>query len=328
MCITLSLSPAAGFRKRVGIQQCYQPFKQHCGDDVHGQFPDQGTIERTKKEHAGNADAPPTPDETEQEYTPSVQSPDASVSNGLRGAVLTTCIGVVSVVVLGEKGGCQFPPGLPQPATAAAPATWTADRSVPTIVVEVPGGHPKETFAGVYEAIGMNTWKLQPPGCNGWLYLDANDYWVLTNIASEVGPTSSKGHIHSIEKADGRPPTEVGLWVANTGLNKAWQSEPIAVRAGNRGYDGDDEDTDEREQLCHVFGTTDPEHRDPAVGDPCPTRHGFDDLTKLAAVSRLHSRIATALGRRGRIATRTDDGDGIDAATHEPILSRLKAHDE
>ena len=90
-------------------------------------------------------------------------------------------------------------------------------------------GHAKARFAGEYKATGENTWGAAS-GC--WLYLDKNDYWMITDKASEVGPYSSRGHIHSKERARGRAPTEMRAWVANTGENNAWQDAPeILVEA-------------------------------------------------------------------------------------------------
>ena len=109
-------------------------------------------------------------------------------------------------------------------------------------------GHAKARFAGEYKAAGENTWGTAS-GC--WLYLDKNDYWMITDKASEVGPYSSRGHIHSKEQARGRAPTEMMAWVSNRELKlsgklgrKVWQDEPeifidAAVRPGGEGSGGD-----------------------------------------------------------------------------------------
>ena len=96
-------------------------------------------------------------------------------------------------------------------------------------------GHAKARFAGEYKAAGENTWGAAS-GC--WLYLDKNDYWMITDNEIEVGPHSSRGHIHSKEKARGRAPTEMRAWVSNTGDklgSKVWQDAPeILVDAAVR----------------------------------------------------------------------------------------------
>ena len=87
-------------------------------------------------------------------------------------------------------------------------------------------GHAKARFAGAYKAAGENTWgaaaRAGASGC--WLYLDKNDYWMITDKETNVGPHSSRGHIHSKEKARGRAPTEMRVWVYYWG--KAWQDAP------------------------------------------------------------------------------------------------------
>ena len=80
-------------------------------------------------------------------------------------------------------------------------------------------GHAKARFAGEYKPAGENTWGAAS-GC--WLYLDKNDYWMITDKASEVGPYSCRGHIHSKEQARGRAPTEMRAWVSTPG----WQDAP------------------------------------------------------------------------------------------------------
>ena len=116
------------------------------------------------------------------------------------------------------------------------------------VYVRIPDGHAKARFAGEYKAAGKNTWGAAS-GC--WLYLDKNDYWMITDKASEVGPYSSRGHIHSKEQARGRAPTEMMAWVSNTASwrmsslhRKVWQDAPeifvdAAVRPGGEGSGGD-----------------------------------------------------------------------------------------
>ena len=105
------------------------------------------------------------------------------------------------------------------------------------VYVRIPDGHAKARFAGEYkpevfwglssEYSPQNTWRAAS-GC--WLYLDKNDYWMITDNEIEVGPHSSRGHIHSKEKARGRAPTEMRAWVSHNG--KAWQDAPeILVEA-------------------------------------------------------------------------------------------------
>ena len=125
------------------------------------------------------------------------------------------------------------------------------------VYVRIPDGHAKARFAGEYkpevfwglssEYSPQNTWRAAS-GC--WLYLDKNDYWMITDNEIEVGPHSSRGHIHSKEKARGRAPTEMMAWVSNTPLRlgsqhrKVWQDAPeifidAAVRPCGEGSGGD-----------------------------------------------------------------------------------------
>ena len=101
-------------------------------------------------------------------------------------------------------------------------------------------GHAKARFAGEYKAAGENTWGAAS-GC--WLYLDKNDYWMITDNEIEVGPHSNRGHIHSKEKARGRAPTEMRAWVSGIPCTPIWRDAPeilvdAAVRPLGAGSDG------------------------------------------------------------------------------------------
>ena len=115
-----------------------------------------------------------------------------------------------------------------QRSTPVVAVTDSVDDSA-NVYVRIPDGHAKARFAGEYKPAGENTWGAAS-GC--WLYLDKNDYWMITDKAGEVGPHSSRGHIHSKEQARGRAPTEMRAWVSNTGENNTWQDAPeILVEA-------------------------------------------------------------------------------------------------
>ena len=80
-------------------------------------------------------------------------------------------------------------------------------REAEVLVVAVPDGHAKAGFAGEYRNIAAKVWEKDG---THWVYLDSNDYWMLTNLRAEVDPVHGHmGHIHSLEKAAGRGPAEV-----------------------------------------------------------------------------------------------------------------------
>lgn len=102
------------------------------------------------------------------------------------------------------------------------------------LIVDLPDGHVKVQFRGVYrvardwEANGAPVWVHE---CGkGWLYLGSNDIWHLTRDRGEVGGT--RGHIISSGRAHDRNPSEMPKWKSNSGPDKEWVVD-TSITVGN-----------------------------------------------------------------------------------------------